>query len=118
MIVADSFDGMTAVVNLSDTHDNVPNLEAYLYTHWSMGRDVDEAAFDGLIRFITTLLRGKGFKVLVIGHQDTIDVVATCVLREYLGCTPEVALGIMRIDRPQCMTRSELLETVFSYKIT
>jgi hypothetical protein len=60
-------------------------------------------------------MKGKLQRVLLVGHQDTVDTVATCVLREFMGCDAQTALNVIRNQRPTCMTKSELVETVFKY---
>jgi hypothetical protein len=107
--------GMTVVIDLgTEIHHTVP--ENKVYFHWAVEDDVEERAFEGLIRMIGSYMNATGHCVLIVGHPDTVDVVATCAVREYLGCKPEVALGIVREHRPKALTKSELLETIFRYK--
>lgn len=110
--------GRTLVVNLSSDVDLVALSYGHMVMAWPMEEDVEERVFEGLIRMCSSVMKGKEQSVLLIGHQDTVDVVASCIIREHLGCKPEIAIGIVRENRRNCMNKSELLETIFKYKIS
>ena len=108
--------GITTVIDMSGKMGIIPSPEKYLRVVWSTEDNVDEGQFEGVVRLVSSSMKGRKQKVLLVGHQDTVDTVATCVMREFIGCDPQVALDVMRSYRPNCMTKSELIETVFKYK--
>lgn len=107
--------GVTAVVNLSGDASLVPDSERFICLTWNTDDNVQECQFEAAVRFCSSVMKGKAQRVLLIGHQDTVDTVATCVLREFMGCSAQEALNVIRQHRPTCMTKSELVETVFRY---
>ena len=116
----DCLKGITTVINLSSNDDIFSQRlkDNRMFLAWDMAQDVDEKSFEGLVRFCSSIMRGEKTSILLIGFQDTIDVISACIVREHLGCKPEIALGIVRENRTKCMTQSELLETVFKYRIS
>lgn len=107
---------VTALVDLSGEPELIDERDRYLYVSWTTSDNVDEGQFEGVVRFCSSVMKSKGQRVLVVGHQDVVDTVATCVLREFVGCDPQTALDVMRQHRQNSMTKSELVETVFRYK--
>jgi predicted RNase H-like nuclease len=93
-------------------HDNA------IYLRWNIGDDVEERQFEALVRFAAGMMKSPRQCVVLVGHKDTIDVCAACVLREYLGCRPEIAISILREARPKCLNKPDLVETVCNYKIS
>ena len=89
-----------------------------IYMRWNIGDDVEEKMFEALVRFCAGVMRSPKQSVLIVGHHDTIDVTAACVLREYLGCKPEIAMSILREARPKCINKPDLIDTVKNYKIS
>ena len=89
-----------------------------VFLRWDIGGDVEEQMFESLIRLIAVMIKAPRQSVALIGHHDTIDVVAACVLREYLGCKPEIAISILRESRPKCLTKPDLINTVSNYRIS
>lgn len=110
----------TVIVDLS-SNAKVTNSGApagAMYVRWDVGDDVEERMFEALVRFCAGIMRSPKQIVLIVGHHDTIDVIAACVLREYLGCKPEIAVSILRAARPKCLSKPDLLETLINYKIS
>ena len=107
---------VTALVDLSGEGGLIEDRSRYVCVTWSASEDVDEEQLEGVIRFCSSVMKGKDQRVLVVGHQDTVDTIATCVLREFVGCDSQTALDVIRQHRPNSMTKSELVETVFRYK--
>lgn len=89
-----------------------------IYMRWNIGDDVEERQFEALIRFAANMMKSPKQSVVLVGHKDTIDVCAACILREYLGCKPEIAISILREARPSCLNKSDLIETVYNYCIS
>jgi hypothetical protein len=85
---------------------------------WDMEDEVDDHAFTGLIRMCACMMKAQEYSVAIVGPQDTADAIAACVVMEYLGCRPEIAIGIVRRGRTKCLSKSELLETILKYKIS
>jgi predicted RNase H-like nuclease len=85
---------------------------------WNIGDDVEEHMFEALVRFAANMMKAPKQVVVIVGHKDTIDVCAACVLREYLGCRPEIAISILREARPKCLNKPDLVETVCNYIIS
>ncbi len=112
----DHLEQVTALVDLSGDPELIDDRERYLYISWTTSDDVDEGQFEGVVRFCSSVMKSKGQRVLVVGHQDVVDTVATCVLREFVGCDAQTALDVMRQHRQNSMTKSELVETVLKYK--
>lgn len=112
----DHLDEITAVVNLSGEGYMLPDQERFVCLTWTTDNDVQECQFEAAVRFCASVMKGKTQRVLIVGHQDTVDTVATCVLREFMGCDAQTALSVIRNQRPTCMTKSELVETVFKFK--
>lgn len=111
--------GMTFVIDLSGDPKLLGSPKDHcIYTYWNVGDDLSETLFQAMVRFCSAILVQDGSSVLVVGHQDTIDVVAACVIMENLGVKPEIAVSILRESRPKCLNRSELLETVLGYHIS
>jgi hypothetical protein len=108
-------EGVTAIVNLSGDVSLVPDSERFICLTWNTQDNVVECQFEAAVRFCSSVMKGKAQRVLLVGHQDTVDTVATCVLREFMGCSAQEALNVIRQHRPTCMTKSELVETVFRY---
>lgn len=109
-------DEVTAIVNLSGESSMIPDQERFVCLTWTTDNDVQECQFEAAVRFCASVMKGKMQRVLLVGHQDTVDTVATCVLREFMGCDAPTALSVIRSQRPTCVTKSELVETVFKYK--
>ena len=109
-------DEVTAVLNLSGDNSLIPNQEKFVCLNWTTDDNVQECQFEAAVRFCASVMKGKMQRVLIVGHQDTVDTVATCVLREFMGCDAKTALNVMRNHRLSCVTKSELVETVFKYK--
>lgn len=109
-------EGVTVLVNLGESPYLTRNVGRYLCIFWATEENVDQAAFEGLIRLCGSSMKGKKQRVLIVGHQDVVDVVAACVLREYLGASARAAVGIIRRGRKKCMLQSGLVETVRSYR--
>ncbi len=82
---------------------------------WPLPEDMDVGAFNGIVRLIASTMGGKNQRVLLVGQVDSIETIAACALREYLGCVPEIAIGMVRACRRKGLNKSELLETVFRY---
>ena len=110
------FDDVTAVVDLSGEAGLIDEPGRYVCVTWATSENVDEGQFEGVVRFCSSVMKGRGQRVLVLGHQDTVDTIATCVLREFVGCDAQTALDVIRSHRSNSMTKSELVETVFRYK--
>jgi hypothetical protein len=108
-------DGVTALINLSGDAGFIPDQEKFVCLTWTTDDNVQECQFEAVVRFCSSVMKGKLQRVLLVGHQDTVDTVATCVLREFMGCDAQTALNVIRNQRPTCMTKSELVETVFKY---
>jgi hypothetical protein len=117
-LLIDHLAGVTTIVNVSGNPDIVPDYNAYQYLYWMTDKKVNASQFEGVVRMVSSTIKGSNMRVLLIGYQDTVDTIATCVLREYLGCDTETALRVMRKHRKTCMTKSELLETAFKYKLS
>lgn len=113
---ANHFSDVTTVIDMSGEKGTVVGPEKYLCLTWATSDNVDEGQFEGVIRFCSSVMKSKGQRVLVIGHQDTVDTVATCVLREFVGCDAQTSLDVMRSHSKNCMTKSELVETVLRYR--
>ena len=112
-------DGKAVIVDLSgEAQIPLPPKTNYIYLHWDMDADVDEHAFGGLIQFCASMMRAQKTAVLIIGHQDTVDVVAGCILREHLGCSGKIAVGILRESKSNALNKQELLDTVLNFKIS
>jgi hypothetical protein len=89
-----------------------------VYLRWDIGDDAEEKMFEALVRLIAGIMKAPKQVVALVGHHDTLDIIAACVLREYLGCKPEIAISILREARPKCLTKSDLIATVANYKIS
>ena len=118
LLKPEHFENITAIFNLSDKKDLVLNPEKYIYTYWMTDKNVDEDIFFAIIRYCSALMKCDNQRVLLIGYQDAVDTMAACVVREYTGCDAKIALEVTRASRPFCLTKSELIETVFNYKIS
>jgi len=110
--------GASVVVDLSGDPKMISKSPQYIYMYWDMPDDVDGVAFSTLVRMCAGMMKVKALSVLLVGHKDTIDVLATCIVMEYLGCKPKIALGIVRENRTNCMDKGELVETVVNYTIS
>lgn len=109
----------TIVVDLSSKAKNIAALaDGSVYLRWDIGGDVEERMFESLVRFVAGMMKAPKQVVAIVGHHDTIDVMAACVLREYLGCKPEIAISILREARPKCLNKPDLVETVGNYQIS
>ena len=111
-------DGVTALVNLSGDAGLILESERFICLTWNTDDNVQECQFEAAVRFCSSVMKGKAQRVLLVGHQDTVDTVATCVLREFMGCSAQEALNVIRQHRPTCMTKSELVETCFKYTVS
>lgn len=107
---------VTAIVNLTTDPGLVVEPEPFLYVCWSTSRNVNRETWEGLVRLCSSMIKGKDQRVLVIGLQATIDTLAACVLREYLGVNAETAVLIIRTNRTHCLNQSILIETINGYK--
>lgn len=94
------------------------HADGTIYLRWNIGDDVEEKQFEALVRFAANMMKSPRQSVVLVGHKDTIDVCAACVLREYLGCRPEIAISILREARPKCLNKPDLVETVINYAIS
>jgi len=115
----EDLEGKAVVVDLSG-EAKIPQTckSECIYLRWDMDADVDEHAFEGLVRFCACMMRAPKTAVLIVGHQDTVDVVAACAMREYLGCNGKIAVGILRESRSNALSKQTLLETVMNYKVS
>lgn len=96
---------------------NMPRLnDSYGILSWPFPEDMDVDAFSGVVRLCASVMSGKKQRVLLVGDLDAIEVTAACVVREFFGCAPAVALGVVRSNRREALTKSELVETVFRYR--
>ena len=109
---------VTVIVNLSSNAKLIPQSEKAVNLRWDIGEEVEQGMFEALVRYCAAMMKAPSQTVLLVGFHDTVDLIAACILREYLGCKPEIALGILRTSRPKCLTKTALLETVNSYKIS
>jgi hypothetical protein len=109
----------TVVIDLSSGSKHVSDSwEGSVYLRWNIGEDVEEKMFEALIRMVSGVMKAPKQTIALVGHHDTIDVVAACVLREYLGCKPEIAISILREARPKCLNKPDLISTVGNYRIS
>jgi len=115
----EDLEGKSVVVDLSG-EAKIPQAckSECIYLRWDMDTDVDEHAFEGLVRFCACMMRAQKTAVLIIGHQDTVDVIAACAMREYLGCNGKIAVGILRESRSSALSKTVLLNTVLNYKVS
>ena len=109
---------VTVVVNLSSNNNLLAPDCKKVNLRWDIGDDVEEKMFENLVRYCAGVMKAPKQCLAIIGHHDTVDVVAACVLREYLGCKTSIALGIMRGKRTKCLTKESLVSTIDSYRIS
>jgi hypothetical protein len=107
---------VTILVDIGGDLDEAASGDGAITVRWASGDDVDEKVLEGLTRLCASAMRGSGQKILLVGDQNAIDILAACVLREYLGCKASEALEIMRRDRPECLVKGRLAETVVRYR--
>lgn len=109
----------TVVIDLaSKSRAAINSFDGFVYLRWDIGEDVEEKMFEALVRLVAGVMKAPKQAVVLVGHHDTIDVTAACVLREYLGCKPEIAIGILREARPKCLNKPDLVDTVSNYRIS
>lgn len=109
----------TVVLDLSSrSKSSAFSSDVAVHMRWDIGDDVEEKMFEALVRFAGGMMKSPKQVVVLVGHHDTIDVTAACILREYLGCKPEIAIGILREARPKCLSKPDLVETVCNYRIS
>ena len=113
----------TVVIDLSactkgSKNADIGSWNGAVHLRWDIGDDVEEKMFESLVRLVAGMMKAPKQCVALIGHHDTIDVLAACVLREYLGCKPEIAVAILREARPKCLHKPDLVETVCNYHIS
>lgn len=107
--------GMTVLVNMSEDI-SLSEFSVPMILNWNSGDDVDERVLDGVVRMCSSAMKGTGQRVMLTGSQDSIDTIAACILREYLGCSAGVAFSIMRDGNPGCLQKRELTETVLKFR--
>ena len=112
----DLLEDVTVLIDLSKDPGLTINSGSCLLVSWATSSDVDQNIFEGLVRLCASSMMGKSQRVLVVGAQDTIDTVAACVLKEYLGCNSQTAVNIIREGRTFCLNKSMLIETINGYK--
>jgi predicted RNase H-like nuclease len=109
----------TVILDLSSkSRSSLGSLDSCVYMRWDIGDDVEEKMFEALVRFSAGMMKAPKQVVVLVGHHDTIDVTAACILREYLGCRPEIAISILREARPKCLNKPDLVETICNYRIS
>ena len=118
VIGAADFKTATVVVNLSSKKAKVPEVDVDVYLRWDVGDDVEEKMFETLVRMVAGIMRAPKQLVVLVGHHDTCDIAAACILREYLGCKARIAVSILREARPKCLDKPDLLDTVENYRIS
>lgn len=109
---------ISIVINLSSNPKLICPCGKYINLRWNIGDNVEEKMFEALVRFCAGAIKAPKQCLALIGHHDTVDVLAACVLRDYLGCATSIALGMMWEKRPKCLTKPGLVETVEQYKIS
>lgn len=114
------FKAATVVIDLAANPraGNILTGEGTIHLRWNIGDDVEERMFEALVRFAANMMKSPKQVVVLVGHRDTIDVCAACILREYLGCKAEIAISILRESRPKCLNKPDLVETVVNYTIS
>ena len=108
--------GTTAIINLTGDQDLITEAEAYMYLCWATEDQVDQAMLHGLVKLCSSVMKGKEQRVLIVGTQETIDTIAACVLKEYIGCNSTKAIDIVREGRKYCLNKNILIETINGYK--
>lgn len=83
-----------------------------MMVRWPAGENVDEQLLIGLVALCARTIRSKGQRVLLVGSQEAIDVLAACILRAYVGCDSDTAIKIIRDGNPARLREPALLETV------
>lgn len=120
MVSKSDLKDIRVIVNLTGNPEVLSSCErsGSVRICWSIEDEVDDNAFAGLIRMCACMMKAESYSVVIVGPQDTADAVAACVVMEYLGCKPEIAIGIVRHGRTKCLSKSELLETIMKYRIS
>jgi hypothetical protein len=107
---------VTVIVTLGEVDDLTTGRKNLLRASWVEENEVDEMALEGLIRMCASAMKGKGQRVLLVGNQDTVDTLSACVLREYMGCNADVAISLLRVERPKCLAHDDLVEVIKRFK--
>lgn len=108
-------EGVTVLINMSDD-PGLAEVGVPVVLNWMADDNVEERLLEGVVRFCSSAMKGKAQRVLLVGSQDAVDVVAACVLREYTGCTAGQVFTIIRDGHPQALQKHELMETVLRFR--
>ena len=112
---ASHLDDITVVVDMGDV-SNESYSDDVLVISWPTEEHVDEKVLEGIVRLCSSAMRGVDQKILLIGSSESVDTVAACVVREYLGCSAIVAMKVLRESRPDAINKPTLAETIVRYK--
>jgi len=118
VIGKEDLDVVSVVVDLSSKKAKIPTADISVYLRWDIGDDVEEKMFEALVRMVAGIMKAPKQVVAIVGHRDTCDIAAACILREYLGCKARIAISILREARPKCLAKPDLVDTVENYKIS
>lgn len=109
--------GVTVLVNLTNDPDLLLTQDGAMTVQWWAADNVDERVLEGLVRLISSAMKGTRQKVLLVGAQDAVDTVSACVLREYTGAHDLAAISAVRRARGgDSLTRPGLRETIKRYR--
>ena len=110
--------GMTAVFDTMVEPLGIKLADDVIYMSWPTDDNVDEKVFYAMVVWAAMMIKGKGQKLLITGTGDAVDVLSACIMREYLGCDAITVLKIMREHKEGCLTKTELIQTVMTYRPT
>ncbi len=112
-----NLDSYTLLVNWSAVSLGKRQGFGLLECEWT--EQVDGMFLAGIVRMTAAVVRGANQRVLIYADEPCAEMIAACVLREFLGCSAEVALGILRRHIPGALVgNSDLLQTLEDYRLS
>ncbi len=108
--------GISVLVILGGSSELGTDAKDLVRVSWTCENEVDEKVLEGVVRMCASAMKGREQSVLLVGDDDAIDTIAACIIREYLGCGAQTAIGIVRQDDPKRLSRQGLVAAVTNFK--